>query len=152
LSDESYCTATAGLLRRLGALGYDCLLVAAVLIGAGGLFFAVAVPAAGLTGTITSDSPLYHPFQIYLLTVLIIFFRTFWRRGFTPGMRTWRLRIISIDGSPVNTAQCLTRLGVATLSLAAGGLGYWWVFINSEALTWHDIASKTRIVLDPHLS
>jgi uncharacterized RDD family membrane protein YckC len=45
--------------------------------------------------------------------------------------------------------QLWLRFAVGTLSLLLGGLGFWWVWVDRERLTWHDRASGTRLVRMP---
>ena len=70
-----------------------------------------------------------------------------WRRGGqTLGMRPWRLKVLRADGQPAGTKALLLRFAVATLSLAAGGLGFLWTFVDRERRAWHDLASGTVLV------
>ncbi|HCT26092.1 MAG TPA: hypothetical protein DIW85_07725 [Stenotrophomonas sp.] len=73
-----------------------------------------------------------------------------WRRGGqTLGMRPWRLKLESSDGTPLRRAQLWLRFAVGTLSLLLGGLGFWWAWVDRQRLTWHDRASGTRLVRMP---
>ena len=70
-----------------------------------------------------------------------------WRGGGqTLGMRPWRLRLVSRDGASPGWRALLLRYVVGTGSLLAGGLGFWWAWIDRDRLTWHDRASGTRMV------
>jgi len=70
-----------------------------------------------------------------------------WRNGGqTLGMRPWRLRVRAFDGGRASTRALWVRFAVATVSLLAGGLGFWWAWVDRERLTWHDRASGTRVV------
>ena len=70
-----------------------------------------------------------------------------WRRGGqTLGMRPWRLRVVSADGQPPTRSALWRRYAVATLALAAAGLGFWWAWFDRDRLAWHDRASGTRVV------
>ena len=40
----------------------------------------------------------------------------------------------------------LLRLAAATLSWLAAGLGYFWMLIDRDRLTWHDRLSATRVI------
>ncbi len=76
-----------------------------------------------------------------------------WRTGGqTLGMRPWRLRVRARDGGQASTGALWLRFGVATVSLLAGGLGFWWAWVDRERLTWHDRASGTRMVREPKRS
>lgn len=70
-----------------------------------------------------------------------------WRRGGqTLGMRPWRLRLVAADDAPTPTWAALwIRYAVGTVSLLAGGLGFWWTLWDRDGLGWHDRASGTRL-------
>ncbi len=68
------------------------------------------------------------------------------RGGQTLGMRPWRLRVIGAGGTSATRTQLVQRYAVGTLSLLAGGLGFWWAWVDRERLTWHDRVSGTRVV------
>lgn len=66
-----------------------------------------------------------------------------WRRGGqTLGMRPWRL---SLTGPQASWRALWIRYAVGTLSLALGGAGFWWAWLDRDRLTWHDRASGTRL-------
>jgi uncharacterized RDD family membrane protein YckC len=67
-----------------------------------------------------------------------------WHRGGqTLGMRPWRLHVTNDDGSRPGWRALWTRYAVGTLSLLAGGLGFWWAWFDRDRKTWHDRASGT---------
>lgn len=73
-----------------------------------------------------------------------------WRRGGqTLGMRPWRLRVLDSDGCAAARRALWVRYAIGTLSLLAGGLGFWWAWFDRDRLTWHDRVSGTRIVREP---
>ncbi len=78
----------------------------------------------------------------------------FWTHGGqTLGMRAWRLRLVSDDGDKVTLRQALVRYAVAILSWLVLGLGFLWILFDGKKRAWHDIASRTRLVLvDPSVS
>lgn len=70
-----------------------------------------------------------------------------WRRGGqTLGMRPWRLHLAASGDAPANWTALWLRYSVGTLSLLAGGLGFWWAWWDRQRLTWHDRASGTRLI------
>ncbi len=70
-----------------------------------------------------------------------------WRHGGqTLGMRPWRLHLAGDDGAPPSWSALWRRYLVGTVSLLAGGLGFWWAWIDRERLCWHDRASGCRLV------
>ena len=67
----------------------------------------------------------------------------------TLGMQAWRLRVQTSDGYAISLKQSLIRCVVAWLSLAAFGIGYWWVLFDRQRRSWPDIASNTQTVVLP---
>lgn len=141
---------SAGLLRRLGALLYDYLVVIALLIIAGfiGMGVAQLLLATGMAtvpeGKDASwllTSPLY---SAWLALVICGFFTWFWTRaGQTIGMRAWRLRIQNVDGSNIRITQALIRLATA-----AFGLGNLLCLFNREhPRAFQDIWSECEVVV-----
>lgn len=130
----------AGLGRRLGAMLYDFLLVVA-------LWMLLGFVAVALNQGEANQSPLFHSL---LLVSTFVFFAFFWMRGgMTLGMQAWRLRVQTLDGMSITLMQSLVRFVAAGVSLAALGLGYWWVLFDAERRSWPDIASQTRVVVLP---
>ncbi|WAC63062.1 RDD family protein [Pseudoxanthomonas sp. SL93] len=73
-----------------------------------------------------------------------------WRRGGqTLGMRPWRIKVIARDGSAPTRRALWTRFAVATVSLLAGGLGFWWAWVDRDRLAWHDRLSGTQMIRLP---
>jgi uncharacterized RDD family membrane protein YckC len=150
----------AGLWRRLAAMGYDALLVFAL------LFFATAAYQQVIltldpsrhappvnTGEVihelqpVASGPL---FSVYVLLVMFGFFAYFWHKsGQTLGMQAWRLRVETLDGGRLSLLQCALRFGGAWVSMIALGAGYLWLLIDRDRRTWHDIWSRSRVVLLP---
>lgn len=132
----------AGLLRRLGAMLYDGLLLVAIFMLAGLLALTVTGGEAVPSGSFW--------FQAYLLLIAMLFLCGFWiNGGQTLGLRSWRLRVESADGGPVDARQALLRFAAAFLALAPAGLGLFWLVIDPERRAWHDRLSGTRVVLLP---
>ena len=71
------------------------------------------------------------------------------RGGQTLGMRPWRLQLVAIDGGKLSRQALWRRYAVGTLSLALGGLGFWWALFDRDRLAWHDRASRSRLVRLP---
>ena len=135
-----------GLWRNLLAMVYDIFLVAPLLMANSFLWVTVFGPTADAT---TPTVPAWL-MQSTSAVVIILFFTLFWRKsGQTLGMQAWRIKLETVEGEAPSIMQCVTRCAVAVLSLGACGLGYWWSFFDSKGRRWHDIASKTRLVLVP---
>lgn len=138
---------SAGVLRRLGAMVYDLLLLIACMMVVTALFLP-------LTGgeAITSDryGAWEYAYQALLLVIVVVFFGLFWtRRGQTLGMLAWRLRIEREDGGLLRWTDVLKRLAAAAVSLSLVLLGYFWIWIDRDRLAWPDRWTHTRVVVLP---
>lgn len=118
---------------------YESLLLVAVLFLAGFLF-------VGLT--LGSTTPLVRVvFQIYLLGVVAAYFIWFWLRGGqTLAMKTWHLRLVSADGSPLMLRQAMLRF-VLALPGTLLGIGILWALFDRERQFLHDRLARTKIIL-----
>lgn len=135
-----------GLLRRLGAILYDSMLVTAVVFTAFALLYLPLAVGFGIVD-INDTGQYKYLFFIYMLTVAVGFHIWFWTHGGqTLGMRTWNMRLFGNDGGSVSTGQALIRYLVAVISLLAFGLGFLWSLFDKEKRSWHDMASGTRLV------
>ena len=129
----------AGWLPRMASMVYDCLVLAGVLMVA-------AFPVVVLARNALPYPPWRALFQGYLLLVAAAYFVGFWvHGGQTPGMRAWRLTLTTRTGQRVSWKQALLRLFAAVLSSLPVGLGWLWMFIDHQGLTWHDRMSGTRL-------
>jgi uncharacterized RDD family membrane protein YckC len=137
----------AGLLRRLGAVLYDGLLLVAVLMVTTALF----LPFTGGRALDPQERPVLEwVYRATLLLVTVAFFGVFWtRRGQTLGMASWRLRIEHEDGGALTWGDTVRRLAAAVLSWLPFGLGYLWILIDPQRRAWHDRLSGTRILVMP---
>lgn len=134
------------LLRRLGAVLYDTLLLAALLMLASFLY----VPLVDQALAPPFNRALY---QLYLLAISLAYFCWFWvHGGQTLGLRTWRLRLMARDGGAVTWMQAVRRFLAAIVSWLCLGLGFLWVLVDHrEKLAWHDRFSGTRLILLPKI-
>ncbi len=135
----------AGLLRRIAALGYDALLVVALWMVVGGI-------GVALNGNEVITGPARVVLLFACLATTFAFFAKFWRDGGqTAGMRAWRIKIVNqLDpASRVTLTQCLLRFVTAIAALGLGGLGYLWILVDREHLSWHDRYSSTRLIVLP---
>ena len=130
----------AKLPRRLAALCYDSLLLAALLF----VFMLVLFMARGALG---QGPPGKLWLRIAAVVVAAVFYCGFWTHGGqTVGMRAWRIRLVSEDGGPVRWGAALVRFFAACLSALLFGLGYWWSLVDRRRRTWHDLLAGTSMV------
>ncbi|MCS2608356.1 RDD family protein [Halomonas dongshanensis] len=140
--------APASLPRRLGAMLYDGILLAALWFGVAVVHLAFFRLLLGVEPrTVGADSLQVWSLRLLLLIATTSFFLYAWSRGgMTLGMQAWRLRVQTPDGYAITLRQGLLRCATAWLSLAALGAGYWWVLIDTKRRSWPDIVSKTTTV------
>lgn len=147
-SDSPVLAPAALVGRRLLALAYDAFPVVALWLLLSALFTAgFTLAGHGERENIAPYSPLQLLLWLACWLVTGVYAVLSWRRGGqTLGMRPWRLRVVAADGSPAPARALCLRFVVGTLSLLAGGLGFWWAWVDRERLAWHDRASGTRVV------
>lgn len=129
----------SGLMRRLGAIVYDSLLVLALL-------FIVTIPFIAIRGgqpVEAGDSLLY---RLCLAAIIFVFFTGFWSHsGRTLGMQSWGLRVETPNGEIPTFTVASFRFFAAILSWLPAGLGFIWQLWDKDQLTWHDRLSGTRL-------
>ncbi len=141
-TSRSEPTSNAGVWRRLAAFVYDLLLVVATWM----LTTLILVVLRG-GQAISPGAPGY---QLLLLGVAAAFFVSCWiRGGQTLGMRAWRIRLERRSGEPVDLRTGMLRFAAGLLSVISCGAGLLWLWIDREALTWHDRLAGTRVVVLP---
>jgi uncharacterized RDD family membrane protein YckC len=139
--------ARAGLLRRLGAMLYDALLLLGVLMVTTALF----LPFTGGEALDPRTRPLLEfVYRCTLLAVIVGFYGLAWTRvGQTLGMASWRLRVEREDGRLLTWRDTARRLAWAVVALLPLGLGYAWILFDPQRRAWHDRLSGTRVVVLP---
>ncbi len=131
-----------GLLRRLAALFYDSIVLMALLLAA-------TAPVMLLTEG-QAVAPGNNWYRLYLFVLSGSFFCFFWLRGGqTLGMRAWRIRVVTDNGKALNLRQCIIRFLAGILSIAPLGLGFLWIAIDRNGRAWHDVLSRTQVILLP---
>jgi uncharacterized RDD family membrane protein YckC len=130
---------TVGLFRRLAALAYDGLLLAAVLFVT---TFLLLLWRGGQA--FNPHDPLY---TACLILTGGFFFGWFWTHGGqTLGMRAWKIKLVTVDGHRVGWRHAVVRGLCALLGAACLGLGYLWVCVDPKSRSFQDLASGTRLV------
>lgn len=91
-----------GLGRRFAALAYEGVLLFGVLMLSGWLYSSLTQQRHALQGKAG--------LQAFIFIVLAIYFVWFWSHGGqTVAMKTWRLRLVGADGTPVTQGRALLR-------------------------------------------
>lgn len=151
-SENTTAYPRAGLWRRLAALLYDGFLVAAIWMFLGYIVqFIFGVDSNQLVdGRVQTD-----PIQDVVLFTLMLgsaagFYCYFWlRSGQTLGMLAWRLQVQNRHGGKLSLQQALWRFVLAWPAFFAAGLGYLWLYLDSNKDAVHDRLSGTKVVLVP---
>ncbi len=150
--------------RRLLALVYDLLIVAAIVMVVG-LLCQLATGGRLISTGASTSVPIWY--QALQGVVVAAYFISAWRRGGqTVGMRPWRIRVTDLAGGTPSWRQCFIRLIVASAPLLAlllaPALGLrttlWAVLItwaawfalalfNRRRRVLHDLAAGTEIRL-----
>ncbi len=139
------------MVARLLSLFYDLWPMVALWMLLSFVFVSVyGMAGHGARATLPAFSPLQWLLWVCCWMVTGAYAVISWRRGGqTLAMRAWRLRLVASAGGVPGWRQLCVRYAVGTLSLALGGLGFWWALVDPDRLTWHDRASGTRLVRLP---
>jgi uncharacterized RDD family membrane protein YckC len=156
----------AGIARRLGALVYEGLIVAAIVLVAGFALSPVMSPSA------TPSGPLVLPTEprriagaLGLVAILAGYFGWCWTGGRrTLPMKTWRLAIVDPTGAPPALSRALARFAAAWIGPAiavalvgathsrygwiALATGYAWALVDPGRRFLHDRLAGTRLIDD----
>ncbi len=157
----------ASLPRRLAALGYEALLVAALFLVVGFL----TVPLSPAPGTVPSlrvpDLPARVLSFALLFAAAAVYFGWSWtahRR--TLAMKTWRIALVRADGGSLTRKIALARYfsawigpvvalaayltlrpsGLGALALPVLALNFIWALFDPDRVFLHDRIAGTRIV------
>lgn len=124
--------------RRLAAMVYEALLLVAVWFFATLFYLQFRDPQA-------EPGLLY--FRLYLLVVSAAYFTWFWTHGGqTLAMKTWRIRLVDVQGRPLGLPRATARFFLAVLGFACLGLGFLWALWDRESQFLHDRLAGSRLV------
>lgn len=121
MSKQSITTAKATAIKRILAFVYDLFLIIPLMMLAALIWLPFNNGVA-----IEPGNPLY-PFMISTTAILtpILFYTYFWYKGGqTLGMRSWKLRIVNLSGTPLSSKQSATRAVLLILSLTLIAVGF----------------------------
>lgn len=153
----------AGLPRRLGALIYESLTVAALLFAAGFAFAPFVSPSAALSGQLVVPSAAGRAAgAVALAAVLGAYFLWCWTGGRrTLPQKTWRLAIVDACGTAPRAGRALARYTAGWLGPAAAiavtsathsrygalalAIPYAWALLDPDRRFLHDRLAGTRV-------
>ena len=125
--------------RRLAALLYEAVILFGVVFIAGYLFSTLTQQRNGLTH--------HNLLAGWIGLVVGAYFVWFWTHGGqTLPMKTWRLKLVRLDGTAVGTREAVVRYLGAMASALLLGLGFVWAIFDREGQFLHDRVAGTRIV------
>lgn len=130
---------SASLTRRLVAAGTDGVIVSAACVVFASVFWKLTAIRPPRLQTLEIASGLALLFWAAYQYLLIVF------SGATPGLRMTRLQLCRFDGSPVNRRLRRWRVLASLLSAVSLGMGFAWVFLDEDALCWHDRITHTYL-------
>jgi len=130
------------LIRRLWAIVYDLILLAAILMIASGLATSLLYFVTG-----SSDSSKYNLLMtLWLLFAGFLYYGISWKvSGQTVGMRTWRFRVLNADGSHLSLQQSFYKY-ILTIILFSSLIGFIWLLFDKNKRTLYDILTDTIFV------
>ena len=133
-------TQVPGIRRRLVSMLYEGLVVFSILL------IGFLMPQVVLSGFGWTVSP--RALWLHILLLLLIYFVWCWLNGGqTLPMKTWKLRIINADGSPLRPMQAVLRYLIAWPSILLLGAGIFWAIFDKDQQFLHDRLAGTRIVV-----
>jgi len=135
---------SAGIARRLAALFYDALLLAALLMVFTGAVLFLTHGSAVLSDTVGAWVYLY---RAGLIAVIAAYFIGNWlHSGQTLGMRAWHLYVLDAHGGRLTVLPALLRFVLAVAAWLPAGLGVLWLYLDPARLALHDRLAKTRLI------
>jgi uncharacterized RDD family membrane protein YckC len=86
-----------------------------------------------------------------IVLLLLVYYIGFWTwKGTTVGGIICQLRVVRTTGAPLQFSDALVRGLTGILSLAALGLGGFWILVDQQRQAWHDKVAGTYVVKVPH--
>jgi uncharacterized RDD family membrane protein YckC len=134
---------SAPLARRIFSAAIDDLIIASACALFGYIFWkmtATQPPPFQLLGLSAGIAALFWAAYQYLLVVY---------SGSTPGLRLAKLELARFDGTPADRRRRRWRVLASFLSAVSLGMGYAWVFLDEDALCWHDRITHTYLAPKP---
>jgi uncharacterized RDD family membrane protein YckC/uncharacterized membrane protein len=104
---------------------------------------------AVLVGAVFSVSVLDHQHQLQLVA-LATYGAIMWKlKGTTVGGIVCNLKVVRVDGRPIDWSTSIVRALSCFLSLVVCGLGFIWIAFDAGRQSWHDKIAGTAVVRVP---
>ena len=116
---------------------YDLILLIAI-------WFVFAIPFVLWQGkSFEENQAAVFAFQIYILGITYVYLTYFWTQsGQTPGLRTWKIKIVNADNTPLSRYNANLRFVFTVVFFLVGWIG---LFLPKQQLL-QDRFAKTKIV------
>lgn len=125
--------------RRLACLLYEGLVVFSILL------IGFLLPQIVLSGFGFSIPP--RMLWIHVVLLLMIYFVWCWLNGGqTLPMKTWKLAVVSEDGTRLRPAQAVLRYLAAWPGVVFLGLGFFWALFDKDKQFLHDRIAGTKVI------
>ncbi len=130
---------SAPLTRRVLSAIIDDLIIAAACALFGFIFWKLTAIRPPLFPMVTVLAGLAALFWTAYQYLLVVYAAT------TPGLLLARLELARFDGKPAGRRLRRWRVFASYLSAVSLGMGYAWVFLDEDALCWHDRITHTYL-------
>jgi len=132
----------AGFFKRIAALVYDTLIIAALLVLASAIAMIVVTAFLGSEAITEQQILIENPlFFSWLLFCWFYYYYWCWQKaGQTLGMKTWKIKLITEDGKQMSLKNALIRFASGMF-----GLANVWLCLPGKR-GWHDILSHSDII------
>jgi uncharacterized RDD family membrane protein YckC len=124
---------------RLVAALVDGLIIAAAASLFGFIFWKLDAIRPPMVQTLSLAGGLLSMFWAAYQYLLIVYSAS------TPGLRTAGLELARFDGTSTSRSLRRWRVLASWLSAVSAGMGYVWVFLDEDALCWHDRITHTYL-------
>lgn len=154
---------TPGLMRRMACWMYEGILLFGVVFIAGYLFSALSQTRNAMDNR--------NLLQAFIFVVFGIYFGWLWSKGQTLAMKTWRIRVVDLQGQPLTQGRAVVRYlwswlwllpplavsgwfdlpGGETTVIALGWVAIWAILsrFHPRRQFWHDALAGTQLVNAP---
>jgi uncharacterized RDD family membrane protein YckC len=130
---------TAPLGRRLFASSIDAVIISAASAAFAYIFWRIAGVRPPQLQTVSLALGMPSLFWAVYQYLLIVYSSS------TPGLRAAGLELARFDGTPTTRSTRRWRILASYLSAVSLGMGYAWVFLDEDALCWHDRITHTYL-------
>lgn len=97
---------------------------------------------------VVADFFQYVGYALVLVVALTNWIYGYVRFGQSFGKRFIGLRVVRVDGQPVDYKTAIIRLLGSFVSLLFFGLGFFWMLWDDQQRGWHDKLAKTLVIQD----